>query len=367
MLRRSTVAQFVYWLVEFVIESIRLALYGRAVKLSNTSSNIILVRRGSLGDNIATLPLVKIILNNPENRLTIIGSEKEDSQFSIASLHPDKRISYISLKSISVNPFFSRYRELFANAVLLYANQNTQSPIRIIRDILIFRILGIRKSAKITVQTLPSVAKLLEKDTPIRSEFESQRLLSVYYSAPDGFVLDPYEQPRARAATPVVVVGVGASISIKRWPVEHFVTIIEWIASCQVKVILLGSREDRELFSEEVIEKFQNNAYVENLVGETTVSRTRNILQRVDIVLSNDSALAHLAALEKVPHIVSIFSSWTLKGKWNARRQNIHILRSDVECSPCYRRACTQKVTCINLIEPDEVRDLLTGLLNEKL
>jgi heptosyltransferase-2 len=95
----------------------------------------------------------------------------------------------------------------------------------------------------------------------------------------------------------------------KMWPADRFAETAASIADEHDGAILLfGSAEDRNLCAEvqRMIKQRCSGAYVLNLAGETSLLQAGALMDRCDVVVTNDSGLMHLAAARK-RKIVAIF------------------------------------------------------------
>ncbi len=84
-------------------------------------------------------------------------------------------------------------------------------------------------------------------------------------------------------------------------------------------------------------------------------------MSRLDVLLTNDSGLMHLAAAVGAP-LVALFGP-TDPRQTGPRGQRQKILQAEAECAPCFKRACPLQPGCLERISVDRVvaaaRDLL--------
>ena len=91
-----------------------------------------------------------------------------------------------------------------------------------------------------------------------------------------------------------------------------------------------------------------------NCAGKTNLVEMGSILTKMDLVISNDSGPAHMAAALGIPTI-------GLFGPTNPKRtgpygKNITIIQTDLSCQPCLSRKCKKGETpCMTGITPDRV------------
>ncbi|MCP4294150.1 MAG: glycosyltransferase family 9 protein [Proteobacteria bacterium] len=124
----------------------------------------------------------------------------------------------------------------------------------------------------------------------------------------------------------------GASFAGKCWSKENYLELIRKLESRKLKTVLLGGKEDIEPSW-----IFQNSsAKPLNLAGELTFLESAALLKRCDIVISNDSAIVHLAEAIKTPAI-SIFGPTVKEFGYAPFLPHSRLIEIDLPCRPCSR------------------------------
>ena len=151
-----------------------------------------------------------------------------------------------------------------------------------------------------------------------------------------------------------VALGVGSTNSrAKRWPAERYATLNDLLQrDAQANVILVGARDETAV-AEEVASLSERRPVI--MTGETELAEAVAVLSEVDLLVSNDMGLAHIAPAVGTRTIV-IF------GPTNDRTtrpfSNIaDVIRRDVDCAPCMLRDCPIDHRCMTGISPEEVFD----------
>ncbi|HBW46702.1 TPA: lipopolysaccharide heptosyltransferase II [bacterium] len=139
-----------------------------------------------------------------------------------------------------------------------------------------------------------------------------------------------------------VVLAPGAKYgAAKRW--NKFDKLAVELASKGKKVVVLGSAGEAEnIFERENIL---------NLAGETTLDIALDIVAHAQIVISNDSGLAHASSALGRRTIV-IFGPTDPK---RTLPRNAELIQEKVECAPCGLRICPIDHRCMNSITVEEV------------
>src|SRR5207245_4393557 len=149
----------------------------------------------------------------------------------------------------------------------------------------------------------------------------------------------------------------------RRWPQEHFHTIVEdLLLRPQLRCVLIGGPQDRE-----IVDHFQADLseprQVVNLAGRITLRELVALMQLADLYLGNDSGSLHLAACVGLP-VLALFGpeSPEVYGP-PASPRNTVLYRGEL-CGPCLsvytdkQSRCGDNV-CLKRIRPAQVLQIL--------
>ncbi len=146
-------------------------------------------------------------------------------------------------------------------------------------------------------------------------------------------------------ATRYAVILPGTNWATKRWPVEHFASLVEPLRTrFNLKVVVAGGPGDVALASQIPADY--------NLAGKTSLKQLVALLNGAAIVIANDSGPMHIAAALNRP-LVALFgpTNPTRTGPY-AREDTV--IRLAIECSPCYSRTCSHQ-SCLRWLAPEQV------------
>lgn len=155
-------------------------------------------------------------------------------------------------------------------------------------------------------------------------------------------------------ANKTVALGVGSTNSrAKRWPVDRFARLSDRLQTeLGASVVLVGSKEDSG-----VAGKLQSlvSKPVVDLTGKTELGEAAALLSVVDLLISNDMGLAHIAPAVGTRTVVMF-------GPTNPETTRPYspiaeVVRKQVECSGCMLRDCPIDHRCMTLISVEEVFD----------
>jgi len=157
---------------------------------------------------------------------------------------------------------------------------------------------------------------------------------------------------------PIVALGVGSTNSrAKRWPAISYALLADRLkAELEVDVLLIGSEGDRTA-ADEVMASSKSDLI--DLTGKTSVADAAAILSTIDLLISNDMGLAHIAPSTGTPTIV-IFGP-TDPVTTRPFSNNAEVVRIPVGCSPCMLRDCPIDHRCMTNVSVD---DILAKALN---
>jgi lipopolysaccharide heptosyltransferase II len=170
--------------------------------------------------------------------------------------------------------------------------------------------------------------------------------------------------PRGKTNGATVKVGLcpGADYGpAKRWLPERFAEVAAGISAQRpVQWILFGTSGDADTGA--MIETAIGAACV-NRIGKTTVSELIAELGQCALLLTNDTGTMHLATILGVP-VVAVFGSTEprLTGPLGTGH---HIIRHQVECSPCFLRECPIDFRCMKAVAVAEVAASVSLLLEK--
>lgn len=145
----------------------------------------------------------------------------------------------------------------------------------------------------------------------------------------------------------------GARWKTKRWPPANFGKLASML---DIKTIIVGSTSDAEIA--EGIE-FCSGGKAKALAGKTDIKELISIIRGARCAITNDSGPMHIAAAFGIP-VVAIFGP-TNPVKTGPYGRNHIIVKSDIECAPCYKKNC-KGVKCMNGVSVEEVYEAVMSI-----
>ena len=144
----------------------------------------------------------------------------------------------------------------------------------------------------------------------------------------------------------------------KRWPAESFASLADQLIQDGRQVVIIGSKNEKDV-AQQVTSKMQRRPVV--LTGKTTIDQLTAMLALVDLVVTNDTGPAHIAAALGTPTLVIFGPTNPLTTRPFSGQAEI--LRHAPDCAPCMLRDCPIDHRCMTAITVEEVAEQSQVLL----
>jgi ADP-heptose:LPS heptosyltransferase len=174
----------------------------------------------------------------------------------------------------------------------------------------------------------------------------------------DRFFPEPIDPER-----PLVILNPAGSCATKHWPLEHYVAFSErWLEEvdprCQFLILGLESLRGR---ADDLCRRLPRHC--RSLVGATSATEAFALLQKADLVLTEDSGLMHMAWVSGIP-LVALFGSTNSVWSRPLGPRSVCLDSSDLECGNCAQEVCRfGDVHCLTRHIPEQVLDVARALL----
>ena len=151
---------------------------------------------------------------------------------------------------------------------------------------------------------------------------------------------------------PVVALCPGSTNSrAKRWPAKYYAALADLLAERDAaQVVLVGAKEESDV-SAEVAGLMKSRPFV--LTGRTSLAETSAVLCVVDLLVTNDTGPAHVAAAVGC-RVLVIFGP-TNPITTRPFSPLAEVVRRPPFCAPCMLRDCPIDHRCMTAVTPEEV------------
>jgi heptosyltransferase II len=150
----------------------------------------------------------------------------------------------------------------------------------------------------------------------------------------------------------------------KRWTAHGYAGLADLLQEqFHAKVYLLGAPQDAAVAAEVAGLCRQP---VRNLAGRTTLAELVGVIDRMNLLVTNDSAPVHIASARRVP-VVAIFGPTVPAQGFAPFQERAAVVELPLDCRPCGAhgpRTCPLgHFRCMNDLQPRQVLDRLIPLL----
>jgi len=155
----------------------------------------------------------------------------------------------------------------------------------------------------------------------------------------------------------------------RRWAAEKFAGLaIKLVKELDASVLIFGGPEEKEL-REKICSLANNSEHVISVEG-TSLRESAALIQKCNVMVSNDSALMHISAAVQTP-VAAIFGYtnpvWV--HPWKAKHK---IIRKELPCSPCFfyspkaaKCYAGKDFECVKSITVEEVFEAVKELMQD--
>lgn len=208
---------------------------------------------------------------------------------------------------------------------------------------------------------------LLTTRLPVLQEHEIVRRLSLVEAigAPRvteklSFFLQPHEKnplPPGRW----IAIHPGSKDPFKRWSIEHFATAANALRQAGYKILITGSGNERELM--ETLHQQVPGSMLCNPNG--SLRSLALLLAQVELLLSNDTGVVHLACALQIPVLV-LYSATDPKLCGPHQAEKGHVIERKPTCDPCLKKRCRRAFCLLQIGAQDVETKALQILKNGK-
>ena len=161
----------------------------------------------------------------------------------------------------------------------------------------------------------------------------------------------------ASAVAKRIVVAPFSNSLLRNWPLDRYARLVTMLISeLDCEILLAGSAEQAAQLTE-LQQRLDQAGRVVNLAGQVDWAGLANVIGEADLVIANNSGVAHLAAACGTPTL-AIYSGSHQPQEWGPRGRFVRALMAAVPCSPCGHdklEDCPNDHLCMTSIEPETV------------
>lgn len=328
--------------------------------------NILIIRPGGIGDAVLLYPCLKILKNVVKNAQIDVLAEKRNAGIFRGCKYIDQLYLYDDFRNMDLFRVLMKGYDAVIDteqwhrlsAVICFL---TGAKVRVgfatnERRRLLTKLVFYRQDD----HEMISFMNLLSEITGQRHEFDqNESFLDFEVSKNVDFLR--YKDKYAAVAG----IFSGATVKERRWGVQNYSSVASRLLDKDIGVVLLGGKADIQ--DSAYFKKFLDGRDCLNLIGKTELDETRNIISGLDVLISADSGLMHVAYGVDTK-TVSLFGAGIVK-KWAPPGNKNRVINKELFCSPCtkfgYTPGCPYNVQCLKDIDPEEVFNVVESVLSD--
>lgn len=169
----------------------------------------------------------------------------------------------------------------------------------------------------------------------------------------------------AQASKKRIVIAPLSNSAIRDWGMANYARLIALLLeSMACHVVLVGAKTQRDQL-ELLVAQNERDRRIFNLAGVSDWFETAEIVRAADLVIANNSGVAHLAAACGAPTL-AIYSGSHQPQEWGPRGDHVHAVMAPVPCSPCGHdklERCPNDHLCMKQIAPETIADQAIAIL----
>lgn len=152
----------------------------------------------------------------------------------------------------------------------------------------------------------------------------------------------------------------GKALPIRAWPSKSFIKLAKELLKDETNFIIVIGTEEAETEAKVICDSLSNKRCI-NLANRTTFRELLDLYNISDILITNDSGVAHFASLTPIKAFVFFGPETPIL--YSPLGPNVHVIYSNFPCSPClsafnHRKTACQDNKCLQAIKVDEVYNL---------
>lgn len=323
--------------------------------------NILILQTAFLGDVILSTPLLRAVRQlYPAARLDVLTIPETGAVFR-HNPHVDEVLFFrkrpFLTKIMSLVRVISRIRKRKYDLAISIQSSLTSSFILLLGGVP--RRLGFSRQRFLTDSVphengphkIQKILRLMEPLTDRRHDMQTE----IFWGSDEAETCRRIIETVPDDCDRVIGVAPGSIWYTKRWIKEYYRELVALLERERVHAVLIGAKEDVPL-----CEFIKGDSGATIVAGSVSVPEAAALIERLDLLLTNDSAPLHIANAVKTD-VIAIFGPTVRDLGFYPYRDNDEVIEVELDCRPCGTHGA-QKCPlghhdCMNLITPDIVLD----------
>jgi ADP-heptose:LPS heptosyltransferase len=158
----------------------------------------------------------------------------------------------------------------------------------------------------------------------------------------------------ANAEPPLIGLHPAARELTRRWPVERFATVGTALRRKYGGTVVIVGEPEEQATGEMLVQQL-GEPYL-NLIGKTSLVTLGAVIDRLSVLITNDTGPAHIAYALGAP-TVTIFGAGNPATNGPLQKGPFRVLAHPVPCRPCGQETCSIGYACLQGVTVEKVLD----------
>ncbi len=336
---------------------------------------ILVIQTAFIGDAILTLPMIqKLKVKFPQSEIHVIAIPSTEEIFSASPFIDEVIVLDKKGKHKSLLSLFNFSRKIKKNNYT-----KIYSPHRSFRTSLLVVLSNVKETYGFTNSSLRHVYKNLVDYKIDNHEVQRNLDLIGFEYRDDVWRIFPQIEVPEKIKKDVsnyfgelnnnyqfAAIAPGSVWKTKKYPIEYYEEIIKFLINNSFYVLLIGGASDEFLCSQ-LESKFKNN--VKSTAGKFSLIGSIELLKRVKILISNDSAPTHFGMCANIPTLTLYCSTVSGFGFSPYNYKSNFLSFDDLSCKPCgihgYQECPIKTFECGYKLLPEVVNRKILEMIND--
>ncbi len=176
-----------------------------------------------------------------------------------------------------------------------------------------------------------------------------------------GYIRGILKENNLAVCVNLIIIAPGAWNPLQRWDRQSYFQLIRQLLAAGYKIILVGDKAD-QLTCNYLAQADEQK--IINLCAKTNLIQLAVLLRTAHLVVTNQSAVMHLASYLNIP-LIAIFgpNDEERYGPWSEKSK---VVKKDIFCRPCAKARCRYgHKQCLTMIKPQEVFNQILALCRQ--
>lgn len=314
---------------------------------------ILFITLSNIGDAIMALPSLDVLLENfPEAKITVMSGERPHELFRD---NPAVARAIIFNKHAGLKENRRLFNELKSEGFDLVVD---------LRNTLFGALLPAKYKARAFLKSANNAPHMKDRHLskiPVPGLSIAHKRRALFISPQDEACAQTLLHKSGTGKDHrLVIMAAGARSHTKQWPKVKFAELALRLLEQGNRIALVGDSADMQVAG---YIRQACGAGVLDLCGKTSLAQLAAIIDQAGLVITNDSAVLHLASYRNIP-VAAIFgpTSDVKYGPWSDRRA---VIKKEIFCRPCEKAQCRfGTLDCLNMVNVEDVLRQVNILLN---